>query len=77
MIYRHWAGHLMVSDSLSCPSRWIVSYYYSVHFADEENEINASCPNTVTSIQTQAHLSLKDLWLLFQNKLWFFSALQG
>lgn len=69
-----WASwSLIVSAVLQ---RLIVSYYYSVHFADEENEINASCPNTVTSIQTQAYLSLKDLWLLFQGRLWFFSALR-
>lgn len=45
MSYRHCAGPLMVSGSLSCPSRWLVSYYYSAHFADEENEVKAQCPN--------------------------------
>ena len=49
-------------------------------FADEESEVRVSCPNPYgdrTPIQTQAHLSYRDLRLLFQSKRGLFSAWLG
>lgn len=49
-------------------------------FADEESEVWVSCPNLYgdrTLVQTQAHLSFRDLRLLFQSKLRLSSAWLG
>lgn len=70
-MYRYCAGKLMciIFDVLNNPSRYIVRYYDSACFTDQESEVRKSCPNSC-DYKTPIPSKLQDLRLSFKWVMW-------